>query len=627
MHYWNRLRLGLTLTVFIQSVLVSGAKLNPDEVLDIETVKPKGEYYEATVPDTLDLAKRAEYSVNVLTYNAKPPKYNTTIAFRFAPDKVETHPGGNLLCKNLRALPMLRSACGSTLNMNIELAIMRDVLEHTAEDGQIYPDHDSAHPEEASLPWYNGLAALAMLNWYDRDGNSAWLDWVGLICQGMMDVVIEVDDRAYWPPECSLNRDGSWNWTLRNKPAYPYQPPEEPTFDQQGYEGAAKFEQAPSYRSLVKYYELTGDQAAMEMARKVSRFVLKPGMWEDTSEQGYPGYEHGMWAGHVHANAANHHALLDLAVADDDEWLKQFVREAYDHSVRNGVIRMGWFPSWTLPEKYRRHAPYHSVDAPCAIADILVLAVKLTDAGLGDYWDDVDAIVRNHLSTHQFTDLERMRACAGGSTEHDELLKKFIGAFNQGYKTYTTPTVASCCTANGAIGLYYAWHGITRFDDGVATVNLLLNRASAWMDIDSYLPYEGKVVLHNKKAHTAIVRIPLWAPIDQVECSVNGAPTKPVKVGRRLMFGKLMKGDTITLEFPVVEHTDKYLIYDEEQDNVTVPPTEFTLTFRGSTLIDISPRKNKPGTYAFYERDHYKAKQAPMVQVTRFATDKVMPLQ
>ena len=25
------------------------------------------------------------------------------------------------------------------------------------------------------------------------------------------------------------------------------------------------------------------------------------------------------------------------------------------------------------------------------------LAVQLTDAGLGDYWDDVDAIVRNHL--------------------------------------------------------------------------------------------------------------------------------------------------------------------------------------------------------------------------------------
>ena len=27
--------------------------------------------------------------------------------------------------------------------------------------------------------------------------------------------------------------------------------------------------------------------------------------------------------------------------------------------------------------------------------------------------------------------------------------------------------------------------------------NLLLNRASPWMDIDSYIPYEGKVVLKN----------------------------------------------------------------------------------------------------------------------------------
>ncbi|MFO1094303.1 MAG: hypothetical protein U0992_13505 [Planctomycetaceae bacterium] len=65
------------------------------------------------------------------------------------------------------------------------------------------------------------------------------------------------------------------------------------------------------------------------------------------------------------------------------------------------------------------------------------------------------------------------------------------------------PSVAGCCTANGAQGYYYAWHGITRFDQGVATVNLFLNRASPWMDIDSHLPYAGKVVLHNKTAHTA----------------------------------------------------------------------------------------------------------------------------
>ena len=69
--------------------------------------------------------------------------------------------------------------------------------------------------------------------------------------------------------------------------------------------------------------------------------------------------------------------VWQIAVADDSAWLKHFVRKAYDHTVRNGTVRMGWFPSWTLPEKYRRHAPYHSIDSPCSdcgyISDFIFL--------------------------------------------------------------------------------------------------------------------------------------------------------------------------------------------------------------------------------------------------------------
>ena len=109
----------------------------------------------------------------------------------------------------------------------------------------------------------------------------------------------------------------------------------------------------------------------------------------------------------------------------------------------------------------------------------------LSDAGLGDFWDDVDYTVRNHLAEQQFTDPEALRRHLGlraGSAE-DALLQKFVGAFYAGSPTRIRSNgFAGCCTANGAQGLYYAWHGITRFDNGVATVNLFLNRAAPWMD-------------------------------------------------------------------------------------------------------------------------------------------------
>src|SRR5262249_12460914 len=153
---------------------------------------------------------------------------------------------------------------------------------------------------------------------------------------------------------------------------------------------------------------------------------------------------------------------------------------------------------------------------------------------------------------------------AGKSPEKQQLVRRFLGGFGQGWVTANRPRVLGCCSANGAMGLYYAWHGITRFDKGVATVNLFLNRASAWMDVDSYLPYEGKVVLHNKNAQTALVRLPNWLETNTVRCFLNDTPRQPVRVGRYLMFEGLRGKEDLRLEFPVIEHTSKYTINEIE---------------------------------------------------------------
>ena len=45
----------------------ASSRLNIDEVLDIESMRPTGERHKAMVPDTLDLVDQMEYSVNILT--------------------------------------------------------------------------------------------------------------------------------------------------------------------------------------------------------------------------------------------------------------------------------------------------------------------------------------------------------------------------------------------------------------------------------------------------------------------------------------------------------------------------------------------------------------------------------
>jgi hypothetical protein len=355
--------------------------------------------------------------------------------------------------------------------------------------------------------------------------------------------------------------------------------------------------------------------------------MLKPGMWEDLGAEGYLGNEHGIFAGHFHGNVTALHALLDAAVATDDSGLKQFVREGYEHARRTGIARMGWFPGWLRPTAHHRDAGMFLASETCGVADMLVLAVKLTDAGLGDYWDDVDAIARNHLLAQQITDGQQMRALGGGDARKDALLERLRGAFNQqdGTIDSTGPHAWGCCTGNGAVGLYYAWHGITRFDgpSGTASVNLLLNRAAPWLDVDSWLPYEGRAVIRNKLARCVAIRLPYWVARDRVTCFIDDQPVRPASAGSHLLFSNLKPrsgttaGSVIRLEFPLPTTTEKHAVLGHA----------YTLTFRGATVVDIAPRDATSRRYRYYQRDDLKRDKTPTKTVERFVAERIIGLQ
>jgi len=153
----------------------------------------------------------------------------------------------------------------------------------------------------------------------------------------------------------------------------------------------------------------------------------------------------------------------------------------------------------------------------------------------------------------------------------------------------------------------------------VATVNLFLNRVSPWMNVASWLPYEGKVELTNKQAHTADVRIPGWLELDDVKASINGRPVEPSRAGHHLIFRKLKPGDIIRLEFAQPESIDQYFVPSNQR--------KLAIHLRGSTVLDLSPRDHDPTVIPMMMRDHMKADKAPMHTVRRFASDNILPLQ
>jgi hypothetical protein len=293
------------------------------------------------------------------------------------------------------------------------------------------------------------------------------------------------------------------------------------------------------------------------------------------------------------------------------------------------------------------------------------LAIRLSDYGVGDYWDDADQYVRNHLTESQLLRADLLQNVSKGSAEYPDAWKRYPGGpeGQQGIADISvsheglpwTPdmqrrelkTVApekpetneviprsiglmagmieattmaytiqgGCCSGNGTQAMYYAWHSAVRFKDGIATVNLLLNRASPWMDVSSYLPYEGKVVLTNKKARRAAVRIPRWVDRSAIQAQVNGKSAATSWIGNYLVVDGLRPKDVLVLDFPVVERTAKYTMAFDRT---------YTFTFRGNTVVDVSPRDTNPTGYPVYLRDHFQLTKAPMKKVAHYVAPVIL---
>lgn len=603
-------------------------------VLNLDTMKPRGGWYQERVPDTLDLAARASLAINGLIGDVDPEHfYGVYQGFKFNvdPPTVESGHTGDaqndalygltLTPRNVRTLPMLRAMSGSDFGLQSEFGMMRSLLDQIRESGEMdYPSSLPGASAGLNYPERGGMMAFAILTWYARDHNPAWLPWLHLLAQGLKRDAIHVDDRAYYPIQSAIDAQGRWHDIAGGAQArIPYHTPDEPVSDQQGTEGTAKQDQLRPMSTLIRDYELNGDRSSLVLAQELSREILRPSLWAETSTLGSAGVEHAAFEGHFHATVHAFISLLDLAEAQNNGQLREFAREGYQAALQQGDVRLGWFPAIVQPAKFGRPVWQHTVDEACGVGDMVVLAIRLTDAGMGDYWDDVDSIVRNQLTAQQLIDIDLMRRAAGTDSSHDALLRQYLGGFGNAGVTSIPPIadIAGCCTGNASQALYYAWEGITRYHDGTATVNLFLNRASPWMDVDSYLPYEGKVVLHNKKAHRVVVRIPSWLEGTPIVATINGRQITPVHEGRWLIMDGLAPSDTITLTFPV-SRTTSYS---------TIDGTRYTITFRGSTVVDISPRDAGPHIYPIYLRQAMDSDKAPMHMVRRFVPDDLIDAQ
>jgi hypothetical protein len=567
------------------------------------------------VPDTLDLAEHGRLAINGLLGSLNPQIDYECVFLNI----LDTHPAymlhwssmvSGVMPKYIEALPLLRQMSGSEQGQDIQQGFMDAMLKNMADDGLIYDRQDPRRPWNTGVGYGvkgwdedyanmagNGRAITGLLYWLQWTGDEIWKKRARRTAERMLELAITDGEHAYYPNP-GLGNDFSYprksGWTTQT-------PPERAN---EGFEGASMFYLFQPLRGFTRYYAATGDERFIQLSRKFINFGLQPKFWGGAADMSpTASAERGHFKLHFHASLAALRGVLDYAIVSGDQRIQEIIVDAYGYARQMGINRLGLFP--TMNEGTEG----------CTLGDMIGMAVMLSDAGLGDYWDDVEKYARNGLLCAQATDMDELirvseagrerpagapfggvwdyrfiqennKGVLPGQEFYEHVLERTIGAFGHivGAR-YQTPMMMHCCTGNASQGLYYAWEGILRHNGNKVDINLWLNRRSPWVDVCSWLPHEGKLLIQNKGMRQLSVRKPGWARRVKVHCQVNGHDIEPRWSDGRMVFDDLYGNEQIMITTPVnTEHANYTMV------NLADPQhsqEQYRCEFRGHTTVDV----------------------------------------
>lgn len=597
----------------------------------------EGDRYEVMVPDTLDIQERIKLAVNGLTGPTDPEKdyllYFST-EFRANPPRLKHSKSDICQIKNMESLPLMRLASGTDLNDQVDPVWMTTALRMIGPDGLAYwpslpwgrypcwAEPCDPNGKHYAVPFMNGRLIGAMTAYMLRDLNGPWDAEIRKIVDGLTNAAVFKDDYAYFPHGGFL--------------------PDQPRLkDAEIPVGIFASLVGWTIQGLAQYHRVSHYEPAEELAGRLSRYVVSHGRYfgpngeflpnntgneslnEKTFHKGPPPVSHRI---HFQHHAVPLLGVLDHALSVKDDELTDFVNKSFLWARSKGHTLLGYFP------ENIDNVDELETSETCEVAGMIGLALKLSAAGIGDYWDDADRWIRNQFAENQLLQSDWIyHMFEGGvvpsrarspltqidpmSMSADRAPERSVGGFagwpsvNDWYIGHGTG-IMQCCTGNGSRGLYYVWEHMLGFEEGILSVNLLMNRASKWADVHSHVPYTGRVDVNVKTDLKKIrLRIPEWVKPEEVEASVNGKPAKPAWEGRYAVLGQMKAQDIISLKFPI----------SERKVELDVEKQTYHVTFKGNEVVDVYPR----GRFCpLYQRNHYRGENTRWKLASRFVSNK-----
>ena len=127
--------------------------------------------------------------------------------------------------------------------------------------------------EDFTNPAAMGILVYAMIAHYLRDGDKSMLERGQQFADALSRIAIRKQDYAYYPATSDFGADYSY---MRNSG---WADTKEAVSDQDDPEGAVTCYHGFVIGALARWHAVTGDKRALETARRLVNYVLKPRFW------------------------------------------------------------------------------------------------------------------------------------------------------------------------------------------------------------------------------------------------------------------------------------------------------------------------------------------------------------
>lgn len=298
---------------------------------------------------------------------------------------------------------------------------------------------------------------------------------------------------------------------------------------------------------LIKFYATTGHGPALELATMLKEKAISEFYFEDGS------HDPDRFGTHSHSTTCVTSSLAQFADLTSDSKLMSRVKLFYDKGLWDIRDEIGWSPENSGYEKYTDRGEINNT------SDILETALILGRWGYPECYHDAERILRCHLLPSQLRDVswipkpQNPRGLDGLHNVADRLRGTWGFPAPYGHQPVDFERISYNLDVVGgaALALCEAYKAITRYDQGAHWVDLLFDRETSYIKVES--PYtHPNLRITLKRPGPLFVRIPPW--VDHRKLNVRGATNMPRYISGYVLLSNPPVNRPISFEFPLSTH-------------------------------------------------------------------------